>query len=70
MLEGFVPFPPEYAQRYRERGYWRDQTLAQEFDHVFRKYAQRTALIDGSRRYSYADVDRLSTNLGRIATPR
>src|SRR4051812_2165199 len=63
MLDGFVPFPPEYAARYRERGYWRDQTLAQEFDAVFRKFAERTALIDGPRRFTYADVDRLSTNL-------
>jgi 2,3-dihydroxybenzoate-AMP ligase len=63
MLEGFVPFPPEFAQRYREKGYWQDRTLAQEFADVFAKFADRTALIDGSRRYTYADVDRLSDNL-------
>jgi 2,3-dihydroxybenzoate-AMP ligase len=63
MLEGFVPFPPEDAARYRERGYWRDRTLAQEFEVVFRKFADRTALIDGARHYTYADVDRLSDNL-------
>ena len=63
MLDGFVPFPPEYAARYRERGYWQDQTLAQEFAAVFRKFAQRTALIDGSRRYTYADIDAQSDNL-------
>jgi 2,3-dihydroxybenzoate-AMP ligase len=63
MLQGFVPFPPEFAARYRAKGYWRDQTLAQEFDAVFKKHATRTALIDGARRYTYADVDRLSDNL-------
>lgn len=63
MLDGFVPFPPEFAARYRAKGYWQDRTLAQEFDAVFRKFATRTALIDGSRRYTYADVDRLSGNL-------
>jgi 2,3-dihydroxybenzoate-AMP ligase len=63
MLEGFVPFPPEYAARYREQGYWRDQTLAREFATVFQKFAGRTALIDGERTYSYADIDRLSENL-------
>jgi 2,3-dihydroxybenzoate-AMP ligase len=63
MMEGFVPFPPEFAQRYRERGYWQDCSLAQEFGAVFEKYAPRTALIDGERRYTYADVDRLSDNL-------
>ncbi len=39
MLQGVVPFPPEFAQRYRERGYWLDKTLAQEFDVVFKRYA-------------------------------
>jgi 2,3-dihydroxybenzoate-AMP ligase len=63
MLDGFVPFPPEYAQRYRESGYWRDQTLAQEFAEVFRKFAQRTALVDGDRHYTYAELDRLTDNL-------
>jgi 2,3-dihydroxybenzoate-AMP ligase len=63
MLEGFVPFPPEDAARYRERGYWRDRTLAQEFEVVFRQFAHRTALVDGARHYTYADVDRLSDNL-------
>jgi 2,3-dihydroxybenzoate-AMP ligase len=63
MLEGFVPFPPEFAQRYRAEGYWQDRTLAQEFAVVFAQYAQRTALVDGARRYTYADIDRLSDNL-------
>jgi 2,3-dihydroxybenzoate-AMP ligase len=63
MLDGFVPFPPGYAARYRERGYWQDKTLAQEFAEVFRKYAQRTALIDGARRYTYAEIDVQSDNL-------
>ena len=35
MLEGVVPFPPEYAQRYREKGYWQDKSLADEFALVF-----------------------------------
>ena len=46
MLEGVVPFPPEFAQRYRRRGYWADQSLAQEFATVFRRFAGRIALID------------------------
>jgi 2,3-dihydroxybenzoate-AMP ligase len=63
MLDGFVPFPPKFAERYRARGYWQDKTLAQEFAAVFAKYATRTALIDGARRYTYADIDSLSDNL-------
>lgn len=63
MLEGFVPFPPEAAARYRAKGYWRDQSLAQEFDAVFKRYADRVALIDGEVVYTYAELDRVSTNL-------
>jgi 2,3-dihydroxybenzoate-AMP ligase len=62
-LPGVVPFPPEFARRYREKGYWQDKSLAQEFAVVFKKYGERIALIDGEREFSYADIDRLSDNL-------
>src|SRR5436305_5586763 len=62
-LPGVVPFPPEFAKRYREKGYWQDKSLAEEFAVVFRKYATRVALIDGEREYTYADIDRISDNL-------
>ena len=63
MLQGFVPFPPEFAARYREKGYWRDQSLAQEFDVVYKRFAERTVLIDGAREFTYAELDRVTTNL-------
>jgi 2,3-dihydroxybenzoate-AMP ligase len=63
MLPGVVPFPPEFAKRYRERGYWADKSLAQEFKVVFDQYKDRVALIDRDRRVTYAELDRLSTNL-------
>lgn len=63
MLEGFVPFPPDYAARYRAKGYWQDRSLAQEFDAVFQRYAERIALIDGDTVYTYAELDRVSSNL-------
>jgi len=62
MLAGVVPFPPDYAARYRAAGYWEDRSLRDEFATVFKRYAERVALIDGDRSFSYADVDRLSTN--------
>jgi len=63
MLEGVVPFPPEFARRYRERGYWADKSLAAEFKIVFERFADRVALIDRERFISYAELDRLSDNL-------
>ncbi|OGA13098.1 MAG: 2,3-dihydroxybenzoate-AMP ligase [Betaproteobacteria bacterium RIFCSPLOWO2_02_FULL_63_19] len=63
MLEGFVPFPPDFAKRYREKGYWQDKSLAEEFSVVFRQYAARVAFIDRGKTYTYADVDRYSDGL-------
>jgi 2,3-dihydroxybenzoate-AMP ligase len=63
MLEGVVPFPPDFARRYRERGYWVDKSLAEEFKVAFDRYADRVALIDRERSITYAHLDRLSDNL-------
>jgi 2,3-dihydroxybenzoate-AMP ligase len=63
MLQGVVPFPPEFARRYRARGYWQDKSLAHEFSLVFKKFEKRTALVDGDRSYTYEDIDRLTGNL-------
>ena len=63
MLNGVVPFPPELAQRYRDRGYWSDKSLADEFRFVFKRYADRIALIGGERAITYRELDSLSDNL-------
>ena len=63
MLEGFVPFPPEFAKKYREKGYWRDKSLAAEFGEMFEKYAASEAFIDGDRVLTYGALDAVSTNL-------
>jgi 2,3-dihydroxybenzoate---[aryl-carrier protein] ligase len=62
-LQGVVPFPPEFARRYREKGYWQDRSLAQEFDAVFKKYAERVALIDGERQFTYRQIEEITDNL-------
>jgi len=63
MLEGVVPFPSDFARRYRERGYWADKSLADEFKVVFERYADRIAMIDRDRSVTYAQLDCLSDNL-------
>jgi 2,3-dihydroxybenzoate-AMP ligase len=63
MLQGVVPFPAEFARRYRERGYWTDKSLAQEFEVVFERYADRVAVIDRERAITYAELNQLSDNL-------
>ncbi len=63
MIEGVVPFPPEFAARYRAKGYWQDRALRDEFADVFNKFAPRVFVVDGDRQFTYAEVDRLSERL-------
>jgi 2,3-dihydroxybenzoate-AMP ligase len=63
MLEGVVPFPPGLAKRYRDKGYWRDLSLAEEFVPVFGRYAERVAVIDRDAHITYAEIDRVSDRL-------
>ena len=67
MLEGVVRFPPEFAARYRAKGYWEDRSIRDVFAEVFAKYADRVAIIDGDRFVTYSQLDerteRLALNL-------
>jgi 2,3-dihydroxybenzoate-AMP ligase len=63
MLKGFVPFPAEFAKRYREKGYWQDKSLAQEFDAVYQRYADRVVLVDGDTSFTYEQLDKATSNL-------
>jgi 2,3-dihydroxybenzoate-AMP ligase len=37
--------------------------LAQEFDAVYKRFADRVLLVDGDHAFTYADIDRITTNL-------
>jgi 2,3-dihydroxybenzoate-AMP ligase len=67
MLEGVAAFPAEFARRYRERGYWKDRSLAAELAAACREFADRVAVVDRDRQYTYRDLDaaaeRLALNL-------
>ena len=66
-LIGITPFPPDFAARYRARGYWEDVPLGQFYDRVFTEHADRLALISGDQRVTYRQlkqrVDRLALHL-------
>ena len=67
MLEGVVRFPPEFAARYRAKGYWEDRSLCDVFDDLFVRHANRIAIIDHDERVTYAQLkersERLALNL-------
>ncbi|MEK7385924.1 MAG: AMP-binding protein, partial [candidate division NC10 bacterium] len=63
MLDGVVGWPPEFAQRYRARGYWAGTTLGQAFDRSVAANADRVAVVDGPRRIIYRELSRLVDRL-------
>ncbi len=64
MLEGFVPFPPAFAAKYRAKGYWQDRPLRDQFaENVFATFADRIAVSDGDVSVTYAELDAISGKL-------
>ncbi|MBR7835040.1 AMP-binding protein [Actinospica durhamensis] len=56
-LDGFVPWPEEFADRYRRAGYWRGEVLGSLLRAPARRDGARTALVEGERRWTYAELD-------------
>jgi 2,3-dihydroxybenzoate-AMP ligase len=57
MLEGFVPFPEPFVKRYKEKGYWVDKTIGEEFDEFVAKYGDRVALASHGKYISYREME-------------
>src|SRR5438876_499215 len=47
----------------REKGYWQDRSLAEEFAAGFNRFKERIFLVDQNRQYTYGEIDRLTDNL-------
>ncbi|MDP2268227.1 MAG: AMP-binding protein, partial [Deltaproteobacteria bacterium] len=56
MLEGCVPFPEIFVKKYKEKGYWVDKTIGEEFDEFVGKYADRVALACNGEHVSYREL--------------
>ncbi len=67
MIDGFTPVPPDFAQRYRDKGYWLDQPLGAYFRDRCEQYAEREAVVAGEIRLTYAAlgarIDRMARHL-------
>ena len=63
MLPGVTPFPPEFAARYRAKGYWEDRSIAAAWEDRCRSYANRIAIIDGDANVTYDELNARATNL-------
>ncbi|MFH0730287.1 MAG: AMP-binding protein [Pseudomonadota bacterium] len=64
-MEGFVPWPAEFAHRYRQEGYWQDKTISEVMDECFERFASNTLLVSAqnNRAYTYREFGDLVTRL-------
>ena len=56
--EGTVPWPAEYAELYRAKGYWQDKPLGAHFQEAARAFPDRIAVVDAAdgTRMTYAEL--------------
>jgi len=59
----FNHWPLDSAQSYREKGYWIDKPLTQILQARSQSQPHASAIICGDRRFSYAELEQLSSNL-------
>jgi 2,3-dihydroxybenzoate-AMP ligase len=57
MLDGFVPWPAELAERYRRAGYWRGETLGSLLRGPAAEVPDRVAVVAQGRRHTYGELD-------------
>lgn len=69
-LDGVTPWPPEFAARYRALGFWEERSMAQFFDEVCERYADRTALVANGKQITYRQLasrtERLALHLLKL----
>lgn len=63
MFPGVTPFPPEFAARYRAKGYWEDRSIASVWEQLCTRHAPSVAVVDGDSSITYEELDRCATNL-------
>jgi len=61
--DGVVRFPPEFAARYRAKGYWEDRSLRDVFGELCARYADRVAIIDREKLVTYDQLNERSERL-------
>ncbi len=65
LATGFVPFPADRAQEYRDAGYWTGRSLDSILGDAAAKWPDRAAVIDADVTYTFAE---LNARANRIAS--
>jgi 2,3-dihydroxybenzoate-AMP ligase len=65
--EGIVPWPADFAARYRAAGYWEDRPIAEYILDVADRDPSKVALVSGDMRMTYGElVDRMDAAAERL----
>ncbi|RLA96834.1 MAG: (2,3-dihydroxybenzoyl)adenylate synthase [Deltaproteobacteria bacterium] len=64
MLEGCVPWPPEFARLYVSKGYWEEKTLVEKLEEVAKEVPNKEALVYKDQRITYSQM---IANINRLA---
>lgn len=62
-IEGYVPYSEERIRRYREAGYWRDDTFHDVVDRVAEGAPDRVAITGPDRSLTYGELARRSKSI-------
>ncbi|MDI1442664.1 (2,3-dihydroxybenzoyl)adenylate synthase [Polyangium sp. 6x1] len=62
-LEGFTPWPPNFADRYRRAGYWRGETFGEWLRARAERFGDAIVLVGEKRRLSYRELDTRASRL-------
>ena len=62
-MSDFTPWPPEFASRYRAAGHWQGQSLGAFLTSVAGRFPERTAVVDATHRWTFAELDQRAHRL-------
>ncbi|HUT70110.1 MAG TPA: AMP-binding protein [Desulfatiglandales bacterium] len=64
LLEGFIPYKPEDAERYKQLGCWANLTFGDILDRAADRYPDKEAFVDSESRLTYAQARDTANRLG------
>lgn len=64
-IAGVTPFPDDYADRYRAKGYWEDRALIEHYLDAFAAWPQRIAIVDDDETLTYTALAERAERVAR-----
>lgn len=63
LIRGFVPFPADRAEQYRQAGLWTGEPLDSILRDGAARWPQRTAIVDVDSSYTFAELDAVADRI-------